>query len=281
MRIIHERTGLPAVSIGAWRAAIAAVFVAMVLRRSGLGRAVQALRRRPWRLLLCGVGFGAYQALYFVGVEDVGVSVSTLVSLGIAPIALTIGVAVQRRAFPAPTSLLVLICAVIGLALISVGSPGASSSAPHPLYGVLASIGSGLGYAGITALSRGLSDVEPLIVTGVTSAIGAVGLLPLALAAGMAWPADGISSWWLVYIGIVPTVAAYWLFYSGLRTTSSEVAGVLTLLEPLTATLLAAVTVHETLRAAGIVGASLMLVAIAGLYLRGAEPDVVEAPPPP
>ena len=37
------------------------------------------------------------------------------------------------------------------------------------------------------------------------------------------------STWWLIYIGIVPTVAAYGLFYRGLRSTESEVAGVLTL----------------------------------------------------
>ncbi len=48
--------------------------------------------------MLAGAGLGGYQALYFVGVQDVGVSVSTLVSLAVAPVALTLAGAVTRRA---------------------------------------------------------------------------------------------------------------------------------------------------------------------------------------
>ena len=78
----------------------------------------------------------------------------------------------------------------------------------------------------------------------------------------------------------MPTVAAYWLFYRGLRTTASEVAGVLTLLEPLTAAVLAAIVVHEALTGPALVGGGLMLVAVAALYLRRPAPDVAELPPP-
>jgi drug/metabolite transporter, DME family len=79
---------------------------------------------------------------------------------------------------------------------------------------------------------------------------------------------------------VVPTVLAYRLFYRGLRTIASEVAGVLTLLEPLTAAVLAAIVVHESLTATALVGAALMLVAIAALYLRRPAPDILEIPPP-
>ena len=106
-----------------------------------------------------------------------------------------------------------------------------------------------------------------------TSAIGAVALLPVALALGLWWPADAISSGWLVYIGVVTTVLAYGLFYRGLHTISSETAGVLTLLEPLAAAVLAAIALHERLTALGVVGAVLMLAAVAGLYLRAPEAD--------
>jgi DME family drug/metabolite transporter len=280
VRIIAQRCDLTAAPIGCLRAAVAAVLVALLLRGRA-GPVVAALRQRPVRLLVCGAGFGAYQGLYFLGVQDVGVGVSTLVSLGIAPVALTIGAALHRRAVPSPGSLAVLTCAVGGLVLISLGSP--SGLGPHPVLGILASVGSGLGYAGTTALSRRLADLDPLVVTGITSGVGAVLLLPLALVAGLSWPADAIASWWLVYIGMVPTVLAYWLFLRGLRTTSAEVAGVLTLLEPLAATFLAAGILHEPLTAAEIIGALLMLLAIGGLYLRPPDttlPQGGEVPPP-
>lgn len=276
--IVHDRTGLPAVVIGWYRVLVATVVVAAVLGRRGLRAAAVAFRRYPLALAVSGAGFGAYQALYFVGVQYVGVSVSTLVSLGIAPVALTVGTAVVRRRLPAPGGVAVLAGAVVGLALVSL-RPG-SAAGPHPVLGVLASVGSGLGYAGITALSRRMSAEDPLLLTGVTSGVATVVLLPFALVAGIALPRDGVSSWWLVYIGVVPTVAAYWFFYRGLRSTSPEVAGVLTLLEPLAAAVLAAVVLHETLTGAALVGGALMLATVGSLYLRRPAPELGEAPPP-
>ena len=76
-------------------------------------------------------------------------------------------------------------------------------------------------------------------------------LLPLAMAGGHGGAADAIANAWLIYIGVVPTVGAYWLFYRGLRSTESEVAGVLSLLEPLMAAVLAAIVLHETLSRLG------------------------------
>jgi DME family drug/metabolite transporter len=282
VRIVHDRIGLAAVTIGWIRVLIAAVVVAAVLGRRAVPSAGAALRRHPVALVVAGIGFGAYQALYFLGVEDVGVSISTLVSLGIAPVALTIGTAVARRRLPSAGGLAVLALALLGLGLISLKPGGAV--APHPLVGVLASVASGLGYAAITAVSRGMSDEDPLLLTGVTSVVATVLLLPFALVAGLSLPRDATAGGWLVYIGVVPTVLAYWLFYRGLRSTVSEVAGVLTLLEPLTAAVAAALVLHESLSPAAVLGAVLMLVAVASLYVRRPEesvPELSESPPPP
>src|SRR5689334_2193001 len=81
--IIHDRTGLSAVPIGCLRLAIATLTVALVFRDV---RPVRTMfGRHRWWLVAAGVGLGAYQALYFVGVQYAGVTISTLVSLGIAP----------------------------------------------------------------------------------------------------------------------------------------------------------------------------------------------------
>jgi DME family drug/metabolite transporter len=279
VRIIAERSHLAAVSIGFYRVLIAALVLALAFRGPGLRLAAATLRRHPVRLAACGAGFGAYQALYFVGVQFVGVSVSTLVSLGVAPVALTVLNALGRRRRPTGAALTVLACALTGLALVCV-RPGSGTDAPHPVWGVLASIASGLGYAGITLLSHRMADEEPLVLTGVTSFIGALVLVPFALVAGLAAPVDAASGWWLLYVGVVPTIVAYWFFYSGLRTTPSDVAGVLSLLEPLTAAVVAAVVLHESLGGSALVGGALMLVAVAALYLRTPAAEVSEVPPP-
>jgi DME family drug/metabolite transporter len=273
VRIIGDRSGLTAVPIGCSRLAIAAVVLALALGRPGLRRTRAALDKHRWALIASGAGLGGYQALYFIGVEQVGVSISTLVSLAVAPIAITAVTAVMRRRMPAAGSFATLVCAMAGLALISL-TAGAAAGGPRPVIGVVASLGSGLGYAATTMVNRRLvADGDALLLTGATSAIGAIVLLPIALAASTAWPTDAIASGWLIYIGIVSTVVAYGLFYAGLRTTSPEVAGVLTLLEPLTAAGLAALFLHETLTPLGLCGAGLLLIAIGALYVRRPESD--------
>lgn len=274
VRIISDRSGLGAVPIGCYRLAIAAFALALLFRTSSLRRVRASWRTHRWSLVLSGAGLGIYQALYFVGVQDVGVSVSTLVSLAVAPVVLTLAGVVTGRSRLSVASVATLSCAIGGLALISLASGSGSASAPHPLAGIVASLGSGLGYAATTVLNRRLAaDGDPLLLTAATSGIGALVLLPVALVAGMSFRFDTITVWWLVYIGIASTAVAYGLFYAGLRSTSSEVAGVLTLLEPLTAAVLAGVFLGESLSAAGVAGALLMLVAIGVLYVRRPEPD--------
>lgn len=276
--IIHDRTGLSAVPIGCLRLVIATAVVAAVFRRAAWTGARAAFARHGWWVVAAGVGLGGYQALYFVGVQYVGVTISTLVSLALAPVALTAWAAWTRRRLPEPLALLTLVAAVGGMVLVSL-KPGGAAAGPHPVLGLVASLAAGLAYAAATLVNHRLAaDGNALLLTGLTSAIGAIALLPVAVGFGLWWPADATSSGWLVYIGVVTTVVAYALFYRGLQSTSSETAGVLTLLEPLAAAALAAIALHERLSAPGLVGAALLLAAIAGLYLRAPEADPL--PPP-
>ncbi len=69
---------------------------------------------------------------------------------------------------------------------------------------------------------------------------------------------------------------AYVLLFAGLRTTASGSAAVATLLEPVTAVVIAVLLLGETLTAAGVAGALLILAAIATLGLRQEVPEVPE-----
>jgi drug/metabolite transporter, DME family len=69
----------------------------------------------------------------------------------------------------------------------------------------------------------------------------------------------------LLYLGLGPTTIAYALFTSGLRRVPTTVAGIVGLLEPLTAATLGVAVFGESLGTAGAVGAALL---IAALLLR-------------
>ena len=66
---------------------------------------------------------------------------------------------------------------------------------------------------------------------------------------------------------------AYALLYTGLRTTPSGTAVVATLVEPVTAVLIAVLLLDEHLSPAGLIGAFLIVAAIAGLGRTEGRPQ--------
>ena len=286
VRCLHESTGLGPIAIGCYRLVAAAVLL-LVLSGPALAQAVRGLRRHPWALLVAGAGLGIYQVLYFISVADVGVGVSTVVSLGIAPVLTTVIEVVRARSRPGARTVVVVLAALAGLALVAAASAGsATAAAPRPGVGLLAAVGSGISYALTTIVSRHAAQgISPLVLTTTSSVIGALTLLPVALATGMGFTVTGAAVGQIGYLGAATTVLAYALFYAGLRSTPSSVASVLTLLEPLTATVLAVLLLAEPLPALTVVGGVLLLGAICVLYLapadRGMPPADAAGPHPP
>jgi drug/metabolite transporter, DME family len=280
VRRLHESAGLGPIAIGFYRLLVAALLL-LILSGPRLRQVVGALRSHPWSLLLAGVGLGIYQVLYFISVAEVGVSVATVVSLGIAPV-ITAGIeAVAARRRPSLRTTGVVAAAVAGLVLVAVSSSGSvSAAAPRPVLGLLAAVGSGVSYALTTVVSRHAAQtVSPLVMTTTSTVIGAITLLPAALISGAGFAVTGTSITQLLYLGAATTVLAYALFYAGLRSTPSSVASVLTLIEPLTATVLAVILLAEPLPLLTIVGGVLLLGAIAVLYLAPAGGQAAEPLP--
>jgi drug/metabolite transporter, DME family len=89
----------------------------------------------------------------------------------------------------------------------------------------------------------------------------------------LGWP-------WLLYLGGVATAGAYAIYTLGLRDVPASVAGIATLTEPLTATLLGVLLFGERLGVTG-VGGALLLVSALALVLtpRTASADVERAVP--
>lgn len=264
--LLSDLTTLTPTTIGFYRLAIAAVALAVVCRAD---RLVRVFRQAPGTVLATGVLLGVYQALYFIAVEAAGVSVATVVSLGIAPVVTTVWEAIRGRVGPGAGTVATVAGALLGLVLISLSAGEPTQAAPRPLLGLLAAIGSGFGYAVSALLSRNLAQRgDARTLTTATCAVGALTLLPIAVADGPAFPVHAGTAGLLIYLGVVTTALAYVLFYAGLRTVPGSVAAVLTLLEPLTAALLAVLILAEPLPALTVVGGLLLLSAVVALYLR-------------
>ncbi|GAC1461850.1 MAG: EamA family transporter [Ktedonobacterales bacterium] len=264
-QMLYRISATNPLSVGFFRLGLATPCLAVACW-SLLGRRMFHIARRDLAVMaLIGMMLALYQVCFFAAIARVGVTVATLVTLCTAPVLVALlSVACARERLARPV-VLALVCAVSGIGLVVGGRPGAARTAADTV-GVLLALGSALGYAVVTLAARAIAGrYHALQINTVGFGCGALVLLPIALASGFAviYPARG----WLllVYLGTVPTALAYVLFLTGMRSTIATVASILTLLEPLTATLLAWVLFGERLGPLGLVGACLLLGAMAVL----------------
>ncbi|MCW5853061.1 MAG: DMT family transporter [Anaerolineae bacterium] len=216
---------------------------------------------------LIGLMLALYQVCFFAAIARVGVSIATLITLCTAPVMVALLAPLWTHERVSRPVLAALGLALAGTALLVNVQPGAAGGAVG--WGILLALGSALGYAVMTLASRAVaSRYHPVQITTVGFAVGALLLLPLALMSGftVVYPALG----WLLlgYLGLIPSALAYGLFMTGMRSTTATVASIVTLLEPLTATLLARLLFGEQLGALGGLGAALLLAAMVVLYRR-------------
>lgn len=259
-----EHTALSWPALSAVRLVGGGVLMLVVIAATGELRRIPRTPEAVRHIVLTAVLSAIYQGAYFQSIALVGVAVSTVISLGAAPVAVALATAIRSRRMPGWAVLAALIAAVAGLILVS-GSPAQASDAGRTVLGVLLALTAGLSFAGTTVVNRravpGLAAAA-LIATSFTLA----GLLVAiwGLFAGFDLASTDAAGWgWIAFLAVVPTALAYLAFFGGLhRGVPSTTAAILSLIEPVTATLLAVAILHEPLTPAESLGLALLLLAV-------------------
>src|SRR5262245_1334216 len=268
-KALYGLTDTNPLSIGFFRLAIATPALLAACWFTLGRRMFQVTPRDLVLMLFIGAATAFYQVCYFAAIARVGVAIAVLVTLCTAPVIVALLSAGLLRERLSPTIILALICALAGTAMLIWIEPSGAGQQGDIVLGVLLALGSALGYAVISLCSRTLAGrYHPLQPITIGFGAGAALLLPFALASGLAvvYPVAG---WLLLFhLGLVPTALAYALFLSGMRHTTATVASIVTLVEPLTSTILAWALFGERLGPLGLLGAALLLGAI-GLLYRG------------
>ncbi len=227
--LLGRVAGLSAIAVAACRLTAGGVLIVVFLtvtgRRWPTGRAA-------WiRIIVIGLLAAFYQSCYFTAVSLTSVPLATLVTIGAAPVIVLAADRVTGRQagrFALATTGL----AVTGLGLLLGLPSGFRESA------VLASAGMAVlaaaGFAAVTlTASRPVPGLDDLTVTGFGFTVGGLALM-----------------------------LAYTLYFRGLRSASASTGALLTLLEPLTGAILAALLLGERLSATGIAGAAIIGTAV-------------------
>ena len=257
--------GTSPLGVGAARRAVGGLALLLVLPLlGGSTRAALALWRSPVGLV-AGACTAVYQVCFFAAVEQTGVALGTLVTIGSGPVfAGLLGAVLLRERVEASWLVATGTC-VAGLALLSLA--GGADGGPEPA-GLLLALTSGAAYAAYTVAAKRLMRAGARSSDVMASAFGLGGLLllPLLATSPLAWLASP-GGWLLAgYLGLVTTTAAYLLFGRGLAVLAAGPVTTLVLAELLVATALGVGVLDERLPALGVAGAALVL---AGLALQG------------
>ncbi|MCZ7461577.1 DMT family transporter [Streptomyces sp. WMMC940] len=291
--LVFEASDLGPLALSFWRCLGGLLLLAGALalrgrRAAGSGGAAVAgsepRRRRMLRILGTGVGLTVFQSSYFAAVEQTGLAVGTVVALGAGPVLIALGARITMGERLGGGGIAAVAGALTGLVVLVLGG-GSATVRPA---GVALAVVSAAGYAAVTLLTRRFGrdgdGPDHLSTTMWTFVVGAVGLLPAALAEGLlphtAEPLRVLGM--LVYIAAVPTALAYALYFAGAAVVRAATVSVIMLLEPVSAAVLAVIALDERLTSATVAGTVVLLMAVVGLAWQEARPagrrGAVDAP---
>jgi drug/metabolite transporter, DME family len=253
-------TAMSPLVIGVARLAVAAVVLGALARVRGR---VAIARADIVPCIAMGACMAVFQAGYFSAVVLVGVALTALIAICSAPLMIAVLARLALGERLSASGAVALTVGITGTALLIAGPRGIGDVGPRFLTGVGFALAAGAAYAVYVVIAKAsLARTAPLPLAAATFVAGAIWLAPVLVWADA--PGRQLVAGWplLLYLGVVATGLAYALYTTGLTSVSAAVAGIVSLLEPLTATVLGVVVFGEELGALGTAGAMLLVAAI-------------------
>jgi|SRR5450759_4368451 drug/metabolite transporter, DME family len=254
------QSGFSRVSIAFIRCTIAALILGSSLIVKDRARLKVAWRDLPLLIAFGVIGIAVFYVVQIISVESVGVAV-TWVMLYTAPIWVVLFSAIFLHERITQPKMIAIALSLGGCALVVKIYQGAAIN----LAGLWAGLATGLAYAAYTLFSKAASargyNTWTFMLYGLF--FGAICLLPLQsiddLTRSIAAPGAML---WLILLCLGPTLAAATIFITGLKYVRASNASIVATIEPVLATLLALIFLHESLEPLQLIGAGLILSAV-------------------
>jgi DME family drug/metabolite transporter len=225
-----------------------------------LGKRTFRIARGDLGIMMCaGLLMALNQVAFVLAVNLANVTIATLVTLCTIPVCAAILSKVLLGEVLRPSTVLALVCAIVGVALLvrfdRLAERGAST-----WIGVGLALLSAASFALIQVCGRVLSNrYHPMQTLSVFFLVVVLALAPITLVNGFVTTYPFVGWLLLAHLGLGISVLGFALLVLGLRTTPVTTATIVSLLEPLTSTLLAWLLVGERLGTLGLLGAALLL----------------------
>ncbi|WP_077690872.1 MULTISPECIES: EamA family transporter [Nocardiopsis] len=235
--------------------------------RGSLALVVRGGASTRWALALGALAVAGYPLAFYPAVAQAGVAVGTVITLGSAPVFAGLLAWLTGRTRPTARWAVATLAAVLGCAVLVLGSESTGGESAVRPAGVLLALLAGLSYSAYALVAeRLIRRGHPSgAVMGTMFAGGGIAVLPVVLATGTAWLATAEGALVALHLAVFTVFLAYRLFGNGLRHTPASVATTLTLAEPAVAALLGVVVVGERLPAVSWAGLAVLALGLAVL----------------
>lgn len=248
-------------AIGAFSMGIGGVLLVITARKKLLID-YKLMLEQPVVFLLGAVSVAIYPLVFYTSMRLSGVAIGTVVSIATAPFFAAI---LERLISKKDISLqwmLSFVIGAIGIALLTLGKDQSNNaySINQQGLGILLGCIAGLTYAGYSWSARRLIESG---IQSKSSMSGLLGCAALLLLPSLWFTGDNLFSsstnaFVSLYMAIIPMFLGYLLFGFGLNYIDASKATLITLIEPLVATVLAIVIIGEKFKVIGWIGVALV-----------------------
>jgi len=249
-------------AIGAFAMGTAGILLCMLAYKQ-LALDIHLFKRNPAVFLLGAMCVAIYPLAFYSSMRLSGVAIGTVISIASAPLfAAVLEYAVGKK--PVSKTWVVSFCfGAIGVMFLSLGKSELHSvssnvilHASDRVWGIMLGLVAGLTYAGYSFAAKHFINNGVNSKSAMASLFGAAALLLLPSLAFtgselFATPSNTTVS---IYMAVIPMFLGYVLFGYGLKTVEASRATLITLIEPIVATLFAVFLIGESFRAIGWVG---------------------------
>ena len=248
-------------AIGAFSMGIGGVLLVITARKKLLID-YKLMLEQPVVFLLGAISVAIYPLVFYTSMRLSGVAIGTVVSIATAPFFAAI---LERLISKKDISLqwmLSFVIGAIGIALLTLGKDQSNNaySINQQGLGILLGCIAGLTYAGYSWSARRLIESG---IQSKSSMSGLFGCAALLLLPSLWFTGDNLFSsstnaFVSLYMAIIPMFLGYLLFGFGLNYIDASKATLITLIEPLVATVLAIVIIGEKFKVIGWIGVALV-----------------------
>ena len=231
--------------------------------RSKLFIDYKLMLKQPKVLFLGAFSVAIYPLAFYSSMRLSGVAIGTVVSIATAPFFAVILERIINKKHMTKQWLLSFIIGAIGIVSLTLGkdqSSHAAYSAHQQVIGILLGCIAGLTYAGYSWAARRLIESGVHSQSSMSGLFGcaALLLLPSLFFTGDNLFSSSVNTLVSLYMAVIPTFLGYLLFGFGLNFIHASKATLITLIEPLVATVLSVFIIGEKFKVIGWVGVALV-----------------------